>query len=179
MKKILFLFSLLLVLVGCSDNSKNEKQAIDLKGKNISYTILTSENVVPLDMEKHVFTREEPPTFEYVVKLGRNKNEFSELWNLFQLESDMPEIDFDKKNVLFINMTENSCAVDVIDMTIHEDGKMVELYVDKKTKELACSDIAIPRTFALAIGKEDSTSVNSIVLHEGNYITEIPLTNPR
>lgn len=162
---LLLLVSLLLILGGCSNDSKNNQQNFDL---------VASEKTLPANMRELAFEREETPRYHYLVRMAENQSGFEDFWSLYGFKKQAPEIDFKDKSVLFIGVYESgSCPSEI---------ENVESYADNTTITIAhpngnCTADATPRTFVIQIDKSEAKNITSFIIIEGGTETTVPLEN--
>lgn len=115
--KQLPLVVMFILLVSC-DNDKGQ------------YHLIASEKTLPSDFYETAFQREEVPFFHYGLAKANNRTQYEEYWEIYQLEKNIPSIDFNEKSVFFIGLTESgSCPMELTDLKVNQDKKTMTLFL--------------------------------------------------
>ncbi len=157
--------SLLLILGGCSNDSKNNQQNFDL---------VASEKTLPANMREMAFEREETPRYHYLVRMAENQSGFEDFWSLYDFKNPAPELDFNEKNVFFIGAYESgSCPSNIEKVEPNSDNISITI----AHPDGNCTADATPRTFVIQIDKAEAKNITSFIIIEGGTETTVPLEN--
>ncbi len=163
--KVIFYLVLFLsfLLTGCSS------------GANDAESVIASEKTQPSDFNELAYTRETVPHFQFMAKRALDQSQFEQTWDLFGFEGEMPNVDFDEKDVFFMGVHESStCAVELGKIEwITDDTMKVPVIEPNGT----CTADATPRTFVIQIDKEKSSELENLVIVQGGIETTVPFEN--
>lgn len=160
----LAVFLSLLFVFGCSNDTKDNQ---------VSFGLIASEKSLPTDFDEIAFKRDTIPYSQYLVRKVVNQSEFEETWNLYGFENKTPNVDLNKKDVIFIGVQESgSCSYKIKNIELSSDNKAITVPLSKP--DGACTDDATPRTFVIEIDKEISNFLESVVIVESEVETSIP-----
>lgn len=168
-KPLLFLvlFLLLLSLFGCSNDSEDNQ---------INFDLVASEKTLPANFYEIAYERETSPLYQFLVKKSVNQSEFEKIWNLYGLKKNIPSINFDEKDVLFIGVHESgSCPYKIKNVELSSENKV--LTVSLVEPEGDCTSDATPRTFVIEIDKSISKDIENLVIVQSDVETNVPFEN--
>ena len=177
----------LLFVFGCSNVTKNNQirddgteenhtKDIETEDKQINFGLIASEKTLPTDFYETAFKRDTTPLFYYLVKKVVNQTEFEEKWNKYGLENSTPNVDLNKKNVIFIGVEESgSCPYKIESIKFSQANKTITVPLSKPDGDGACTSDATPRTFAIEVNKEISRDLKSVVIVQSGAETTIPI----
>lgn len=177
MRKIsLYLGIALLVLTGCGnvEDPVGEGTSKEKAEDSSPVKIVESEKSLPDSFQELSFQREEVPRFNYLVKMAVDQIAFEEEWKLFNMSEEMPKVDFDKNNVIFLGVEESgSCPYLNEDIVIEWDQEEMAIRLLESTE--MCTMDATPRTFVIEVDKESSRDLQTVTLLESNVSTLVPI----
>lgn len=140
MKKIILFFILLLafwLVIGIGNGFKSED-------------IIAQESSLPDDAEVN----------DILVHEAQNQKELEEQWDYFNLEEDLPTMDWDDSAVLFLGTYEaRECPVVIEDVEVEDKDESLS-FEYKKYDE--CNTEGAPKTIALKIEKDILEKVQHI-----------------
>ncbi len=173
-KYVLYILIFLLALTGCSskDNEVANKQVVQIPADEIK--IVASEKSWPDTFHEISFQREESPHFNYLVKMADNQVSFEEEWKLFNMSKEMPKIDFETKDAIFLGFTESgSCPYlkEDINLKLDTDNMTVQLL----EHNVPCTMDETPRAIIIEVSKESSKDLQTVTIEESNIKTSIPI----
>ncbi|MFI8577152.1 hypothetical protein ACIGEL_15705 [Rossellomorea aquimaris] len=150
-----------ILLVSCGDDTDQ-------------YHLIASEKTLPSNFYETAIQREKVPFFHYGLAKADNQKDYEEYWGLYQLEKKIPSIDFNKKSVFFIGLTESgSCPMELTDLEVNQDKKTMTLFLNDSGGD--CTSDATPRTFVIGIDEESSRDFKNVVIVDGEVETSIPI----
>lgn len=159
---ILFLF-LSLLLTACGN------------GPNNAESVIASEKTLPSDFDEMAFQRETSPRFQFMARRAVDQSQFEQTWDMYGFEGEMPNVDFDGKDVLFTGVHESgTCALEVGDIEWFND---IVMQVPLIEPDRACTADATPRTFVIEIDKEKSSELENLVIVQSGISTTVPFEN--
>ncbi|MCT8137089.1 hypothetical protein H1D32_04650 [Anaerobacillus sp. CMMVII] len=152
--KISLLFCTLLVfgglLIGCSGPENK-----------ISSELLITEKVLPVDFY-------ELANQGVLVNKVTNQEEFNEQWTFYQLQGTPTELDWNDKVAIFLGVFESgSCPYGLDFVEINTEKTDLIFNLKNNSKGNACTDDATPRTFVVAVNKDEIADVTFVVVE--NY----------
>lgn len=167
MKKISFLLVLCLVVIitGCTSNQADEEEVEKAN-------LVASEKTVPANFGDLSY-QSNPNGFH--AELVETEDVYQASWKDFQLEGEIPEIDFKANNVLFIGMFESgSCPyiIDSLDPNLDES----QLIINFEPLGEVCTADLTPRNFVIAIDKNVSSELTKVQLVTNQMETEVPIS---
>lgn len=167
MKKIslLFLLSLIVIIAGCASNQANEKE---INKANL----VASEKTLPENFGDLSY-QSNPKGFQ--AELVKTEDVYQDSWKDFQLEGEIPEIDFKANNVLFIGMFESGSCPQIIESLNPELDKSQLTIKFEPLGEVCTADLS-PRNFVIAINKKISSEVTKIQLISDQTENEVPIS---
>ncbi|MBS4192927.1 hypothetical protein KHA94_22690 [Bacillus sp. FJAT-49705] len=161
----LAVFLSLLFVIGCSNNAEDNQ---------INFGLIASEKSLPMDFDEVAFKRDTKPSFQYLVKKVVNQSEFEETWNIYGFENKTPNVDFDEKDVIFIEVQESgSCPYKIKNIELNLDDKAITVPLSQP--DGTCNSDATPRTFVIEVYKEVSRDLKSVVIVQSGAETTIPI----
>lgn len=141
---------------------------------HIDFEIIASEKTLPTNFYEIAFKRETTPYFQYLIKKSDHQSEFEQIWKLYGFEKNIPNVDFNEKDVFFIGVNESeSCPYKVEDIELTSENKSITIALSEP--EGPCTSDATPRTFAIQIDKEISIDIENFVIVQSNVETIVPL----
>jgi hypothetical protein len=158
-KRLLSSIILVLFLFGCSSN-------------NDDIHLIASEKSLPSNFYEIATEREEVPYFQYFVMRVDSETEYGEAWSLFELQQQLPEVNFEENQLFFIGLHESgSCPYELEDVKI--DSSNQEMTVRLSEPKGACTSDATPRTFVIEVNKELSHTVENVTIVQSGVKTTI------
>ena len=180
MKNLFSLLTLLLLLTGC--RSEIEKGNVPENGlgseleENIA-TVIASEKNMPADFLEVGLTGEESSGFSYLLMQAADQKQYKELWKYFQLQADVPNVNFDETSVIFFSLHESGdCPLDLGREDVLADQGTETLVIRISHPSGICSTDATPRTFVFEVDEKASDFKNAKV-YESKTETTIPIKN--
>ncbi|WP_158232206.1 hypothetical protein [Sporosarcina sp. P20a] len=157
----------MLLSLGCSNDSKEiQSKKID----QVNFELIASEKSLPSHIHEFAFQRKEAPVYTYWVKMVSDESDFEVAWNIYEMEDDMPDVDFDKKNVYFIGVQESgSCPYTEKSIKVDSDSKTLQVLLTESEGE--CTSDATPRTFVI----QGDKNMEKVVITQGSTETSIPI----
>lgn len=147
----------LLFLFGCSNDEESKQTDVDL---------VASEKTLP-----ESFYSEQK---KYIVKKVLTQTGFKDVWGLFGFEKNLPTIDFENKDVVFIGLQEsNNCPYEIEKENIAFNLNSQSMTVTLPKQYGACFLAATPKTFVIQIDKDTSTAIKNVVILEDETETSI------
>ena len=111
----------------------------------------------PLDFVRKNAQRNGPDDFVWA-GLARDRGDLRRLWERFNLRGDLPTIQFEK-NVAVVAGTggSSSCPARLHDLRLDRERKRIlaRMYQTWPGEGGACTDDWVPRTFTVAVARED------------------------
>lgn len=145
----LIIFTIVLPLFfifGCSDSKENNP---------IYYNLIASEKNLPALFRSS----------DYTIRKSNNQNEFEENWSFYRLETELPKVDFDLKNVIFIGLEElGNCPHEITNENIELVSDNQDFKLTLPEQHGVCFTSATPRTFVIEIDKAISNDIKNIVI---------------
>lgn len=136
--------------------------------------LVASEKKLPSNLHKIAIQREEVPYFNYFVKRVHNQTQYEEVWELFNLEQQLPKIDFEVNDIYFIGLQESgSCPFEPEDVKISINNEVMKIHLSQP--EGGCTSDATARTFVIEVNKESSSDVKNIMINESAVETTLPI----
>lgn len=166
MKKslILMMTCLALIVAGCTSKEK-EQQSSE------SANLVASEKTLPSGFES-IAGVQEPKN--YVAVLVTNQEDYEAMWQQFQLDGELPKVDLKENDLLFIGMFESSSCPYEIDTMDAEPGTK-ELTINFSPLADACTADLSPRSFVIAVQKEVSSQLDTLLLVSQGVQTKVPI----
>ncbi len=166
MKKSLFLIisCLVLIVAGCTAQEKDQPSPGNAN-------LVASEKTLPSDFE-HLTGLQEPKG--YVAVRVKNQKGYEAMWQKFQLEGEVPEVDLKGNDLFFIGMFESSSCPYELD-TMNVEAGSEELTVNFSPLAEACTADLSPRNFVIAVQEEFSSDLDSILLVSQGQQTKVPI----
>ncbi|MDN4607025.1 hypothetical protein [Sporosarcina highlanderae] len=175
MKRIyMFVFAILVstLLIGCGAEDKTSGNLADDSNQVIEFEIIASAKALPSNFNDLAFERKETPFFQYLVKKVENHSEYGDIWSLYEFENAKPNVDFNKKAVVFVGVHESgSCPYKINNVELNS-GKTISVSLFEP--DGACDASATPRTFVLKIDKEVSKEIKKVSIVQSGVETVIP-----
>ncbi|WP_181350333.1 hypothetical protein [Thalassobacillus sp. CUG 92003] len=135
--------------------------------------LITSGKRLPLSFEQMATEHDGK---DYLVERVNNKEDYKEMWNKFQMQVDLIDVDMKNKDVLFVGLHESSsCPYEIND--IRSNYEKQEILVDFTDINSNCTSDASPRTFIIGIDKSKSKNVSTVTLVHGDQSVPIPINN--
>lgn len=146
----------------------------EVKENDLPFKVIASEKALPANFDELAYKRDTSPSYQYLIRKAENPSEFEETWNLYEFRSKRPNVDFNKKDIIFIGVHESgSCPFKINDIELGTDSKTITVPLSISSE--ACTSDATPRTFAIEVDKEMSSAIENIVMVESKTETKIPL----
>lgn len=154
---------LTLLLTGCGNGANNAER------------VIASEKTLPSDFYEVAFQRETVPYFHFMVRKAVEGSEFEQNWNLYGFEGEMPSVDFEGKDVLFIGFQESgTCPEELGDIEWSPDNTMRVPFIES---DRPCTGDATPRTLVIELDKEQSGEMENLVIVQSGIETNVPFAN--
>lgn len=163
--RVIFVLVLFLsfLLTGCSSGANNAE------------SVIASEKTLPSDFYESAFERETTPQFQFMARRAVDQSQFEQSWDLYGFEGEMPNVDFEGKDVLFIGVHESgTCALEVGNIEWFND---IVMQIPLIEPDSACTADATPRTFVIEIDKEKSSELENLVIVQSGITTTVPFEN--
>ncbi|WNF38187.1 hypothetical protein RJD24_07095 [Bacillaceae bacterium IKA-2] len=145
------------VLMGCG-SSDIDKAAI------ISGELLKTEKTLPVNFY-------ELAEQGVLVKKVTNQAEYNEQWDYYQLKEKPSEIDWSKKEVIFLGIFESgSCPYEFKSVELNDEKTEIIFHIEVDSKKQACTDDATPRTIVLAVDADVVSDVTLVKISNYNGI---------
>ena len=166
MKKtlIIMLTCLALIVAGCT-SKENEQQSSE------SANLVASEKTLPSGFESIAGVQDPKNHFAVLVT---NQEEYEAMWQQFQLDGEIPEVDLKENDLLFIGMFESSSCPYEIDTMDAEPGTK-ELTINFSPLADACTADLSPRSFVIAVQQEISSQLDTLLLVSQGVQTKVPI----
>ena len=168
---ICFLF---LLVVACSNETDKEsvtpkdesKQEQSIFENKVDSKLVASEKRLPANFYKIA------PESKLVYKV-ETQTEYEEVWSLYNLEQQIPKVDFEASDIYFIGVEESgSCPYEVKELNIEKQVLNIHLSELKGR----CTLDATSRTFVIEVEKETSSDLKNVVFVHGDIVsTAIPI----
>lgn len=166
MKKTLILIITCLAILVSGCTSKEEEQQ---STENAS--LVASDKTLPNEFES-IAAVQDPKN--YVTVRVTNQQDYEAVWQQFQLEGELPKVNLKENDLLFIGMLESSsCPYEIDTMKIEDES--TELTVNFSPLAEACTADLSPRNFVIAVQKEFSSKLDSILLVTQGQEIEVPI----
>jgi hypothetical protein len=163
-KLLIVLLVFIALLYGCDEEEKSQSQ--------VDFKVLTSEEALPTNFYDIAFKRDTTPYYKYLVRKSVNKTELDETWRLYELEQEIPDVDFNESVVFFIGFTEGGCPSEIKDITFNSENNT--LNVPLLGPDGNCTTIESGRTIVIKIEKELSEKIKTISIVESYTETTVP-----
>lgn len=129
-----------LLLTGCGNGANNAE------------SVIASEKTLPADFYEIAFQRETSPFFQYMVRRVVAGSQFEQYWDLYEFEGEMPTVDFDGNDVIFIGVHESgSCPYELKSIKWSSHNSTMTIPLSKPEGDADCTSDASPRTFVIQI----------------------------
>lgn len=126
---------------------------------------------MPTNFYDIAFKRDTTPLYKYLVRKSVNKSELDQIWSLYGLEQEIPDVDFNESVVFFI-FTEGGCPFEIKDITFNSENNT--LNVPLSVPDGNCTLMETPRTIVIKIEKELSEKIKTITIVESYTETTVP-----
>ncbi|WP_068776201.1 hypothetical protein [Paenibacillus sp. FJAT-26967] len=186
-KPLLALVLFMSLLSGCNKETNDNKPSASPQelqtvpgNRSIEFERIASEKILPANFHEIAFERKTTPLFQYVVRKAVDQSQLEEAWNLYGFKNNLPNIDLNKKDVLFLGLQESgSCPYTLKNIERSPDDKTITVpfTVSISGQNSVCTSDATPRTFVFALDKEISNVLESVVIVQSEVETSIPLEN--
>lgn len=166
MKKslILMMMCLAIFVAGCTSKEKEEKPS------EIA-NLVASETTLPKEFES--IARVQDPKDHVAVRVT-NQEDYESMWQNFNLEGEIPEVDFKGHDLVFIGMFESSsCPFEIQSMKTDQEAK--ELSINFTPLDEVCTADLSPRNFVITIPKKVSSEMDSVILNIQDDQTLVPI----
>lgn len=162
--RLLTLALLLLSVLGC--NQKGE-------GEIFEPSLIVSEKSLPLSFDQMAIEHDQQ---KYVVERVKNKEDYQEMWNKFQIKEELVDIDTETKDILFIGLFESSsCPYNIKSMFANSEEH--ELEANLSVKDGNCTADTSPRNFVLTVDKSMSNELSTVILVHGIKRISLPIND--
>lgn len=171
------IFFLCLLLVACSNQeSANPKKEIKQEPHRAEadIKIVASEKNLPSNFRGIAVERKEVPNYLYLVNRVDQQTQYEEIWSMFNLEQQIPIVNFEENDIYFIGVQESgSCPYELenIKMSINEEVMNIHL----SGPDGPCTLDATARTFVIEVNKESSNNLKNVVINQSDVETTIPI----
>ncbi|KAB8127476.1 hypothetical protein F9U64_17675 [Gracilibacillus oryzae] len=177
MSRSLLALALFLSLFGCSHSTNDTKQS-DTENEQMYEGLVATEKTLPVNFYEIAFERETTPLFQYLIRKVVNQSEFEQTWDFYELENNIPNVNFTEKDVLFIGIQESgSCPYTIKEVELSSANNTMTVPISYLKPQEECTTDASPRTFVIQIDKEKSKKVERLVVVQSGAETNIPLEN--
>ncbi|MVO98723.1 hypothetical protein [Paenibacillus lutrae] len=186
-KPLLALVLFMSLLSGCNKEANDNKPSAspqelqtDPGKRPIEFDRIASDKILPANFHEIAFERTTTPLFQYVVRKAVNQTQLEAAWNLYGFKNKLPNIDLNKKNVVFIGLHESgSCPYTLKNIERSPDDKTITVpfTVSVSGTDHTCTSDATPRTFVIGLDKEISNVLESVVIVQSEVETSVPLEN--
>lgn len=151
---------LVLLLAGCGTEKNDE--GTSKHTDELVFDEITTEEVSPEGVEAG--------TAAFMAEDGRQLEEIQALYGL-----DVQNVDFSKKNVLFLSFITDGCGLVLEDLYIEGGVLRVELELpeEHRGQDIACTTVAQPATIILETSKMDVTDALFVRSGEQVEINEL------
>ncbi len=157
---------LTLLLTGCGNSANNAE------------SVIASEKTLPSDFFEIAFERERAPYFQYMVRKAVEGSEFEQNWDLYRFEGELPSVDFEEKDVLFLGVQESgSCPYELESVEWSADNITMTIPLTEPEGDADCTSDATPRTFVIELDKEQSGEMENLVIVQSGIATNVPFEN--
>ncbi|MGG0644625.1 hypothetical protein ABE021_11865 [Sporosarcina gallistercoris] len=163
---LFFIMSVIVVMAGCSSDKSNTAEPHSELAQ-----LVASEKTLPSNFES-LSNRSEPKGIQ--AELVKTQDVYEDSWKEFQLEGTIPEVDFNKNDVLFIGMMESSSCPYIVDSLMANAAESQLTITFEKLNDACTADLS-PRNFVIAIDKKLSTELTSFKIVTGQEDTEVPI----
>lgn len=158
------LFFLLSLVFGCSIKGGNEVGSIE-------ETLIATEKSLPDNFEQIATIQNQQQLFIVRVK---NAKDYKEMWHQFQIKEELITIDTNKKNIYFIGLFESSsCPYEIEYLGSNTESGELEVHLSSEDGD--CSADNSPRNFVLAIDKDISIKLSTLVVIKDSEKLELPI----
>lgn len=166
MKNLLFFIisCLVIIVAGCTAQEKDQPSPERAN-------LVASEKTLPSEFER-LAGLQDPKG--YVAVRVKNQGDYEAKWQKFQLEGEIPEVDLKENDLYFVGMFESSsCPYEIDTMNVKAGSK--ELTVNFSPLAEACTADLSPRNFVIAVQKEFSSDLNSVLFVTQGQKTKVPM----
>jgi len=111
----------------------------------------------------------------YIVNKTITQTEFEEVWSVYRFEKELPTIDLENKDVIFIGLEESSnCPYEIEkeNIAFNLNSQSIELTLPKQYGP--CFLDAMPKTFVIKIDKDTSKDIKNVVILRDEVETGMP-----
>lgn len=161
---VLIMTCLALIVAGCTSKEK-EQQSTE------SSNLVASEKTLPNGFENIAEVQDPKNHFAVLIT---NQEDYEAMWQQFQLDGEIPEVDLKENDLLFIGMFESSSCPYEIDTMDAEPGTK-ELTINFSPLADACTADLSPRSFVIAVQKEVSSQLDTLLLVSQGVQTKVPI----
>ena len=166
-KPLLALLVFISLLFGCNENVV--KTQFTITKVQVDFTMLASEKALPENFHEIAFEVED--TTPILVKKAVDQTELEENWHLYELEQDMPDVDFNENVVFFIGVYESgSCPLEIQSVELNADHTTMTIPLsfpkELSGKDVACTADASPKTFVIQLEKKLTEKLNGLVIND-------------
>ncbi|MFO1444815.1 hypothetical protein KDN24_16740 [Bacillus sp. Bva_UNVM-123] len=162
-KLMLIVFSSWLLFVsGCESK----------EGLDINSSLIASEKSLPISFDQ-ISTIDKKSNSKFIVIRVKDNEDYQEIWDTFQFEQDLKEVDLGKKDVIFLGLYESSsCPYSIKEINTVEKSKMKIIFSDIEGK---CTADESPRSFVMVIDKTSSNNIQEVLLVQGKQEIALPI----
>lgn len=164
-------FILCFFLVSCSNEileesvypMSEEKQEKPVFENKEGIKVVASEKRLPFNFFKVLEERKEIPHSNSLVNKVDNQTQYEEIWSFFNLEQQIPKVDFSVNEIYFIGVLESgSCPYELENKNMFIEDQVLNINFSRPKS--ACTFDARPRTFVIAVSKGNSNNIKNVVL---------------
>lgn len=157
MKKwqIILMACFVLLVAACTNKEQTEKPVEQQPNQEEQ---VTQQNDIDYELLLHL--QYLPPEVGTSMTLVQEEKLYNSWAEIFQFET-IPEINFEKEEVLFITYYSNGCGAEFESLQQEEQTLIAKLnYPDGilKQQDISCTEIAIPHAFILKLPKTGATT---------------------
>lgn len=169
----MILLACFVLLVAACTNKEQTEQPVEQQPNEEEQVKEQSD----IDYELLLHLQYLPPEVGTTMTLVQEEKLYHSWAEIFQFET-IPEINFEKEEVLFITYYSNGCGADFESLQKEEQTLIAKLnYPEgiRKQQDISCTEIALPHAFILKLPKTGATTGTLIDMNR-TLIEQEPLT---
>lgn len=156
------------LLFGCNVDVVKTQFTDTTTKVQVDFTMLASEKKLPENFHEIAFNEDTSPL---LVKKAVDQSELEETWRLYELEQNMPDVDFNENVVFFIGVYESgSCPLEIKSVELNGDHTTMTIPLSVPNElsgpDVACTADASPKTFVIQLEKKLTEKLNGLVIND-------------
>ncbi|WP_153723322.1 hypothetical protein [Sporosarcina cascadiensis] len=146
---------------------------LDESYQAIEFDVLANADNLQANFDEIAFTRKAAPIVKYLVNQVKNQFEYEEMWAWYGLENEMPSVNFNEDDLIFVGLQESaSCPFEIDAVAFSAKNRMLFIFLSSPNRE--CTADLTPKILVIRIDKYAFKEIKSVNIVESGMETNVP-----